>query len=133
MRVFFKFSFEKFYKVTNKLRAQTFFSRIFFCFDHVKVDYQIFLQLNYKERGGKLDFKISVNFVYGSQLLESLVSEAEHVVLFIKLSKQDSWCLFCLVRSNFFVASALEVVIDGNVSGFLQRGAALDERLEFHI
>ena len=133
LRVFFKFSLEKFYKVTNKLRAQTFSSRIFFCFDHVKVGYQIFLQLNHKKGGGKLDFKITVNFVYGSQLLESLVGEAEHVVLLVKLSKQSSGCIFCLFWCNLFVASRFEVVAGGNVCSLVERCTAVDERLKVHI
>jgi hypothetical protein len=53
LRVFFKLSFKKFLKVTNKLRAQTFSLRIFFCLNDIEVRYQMLVQLNHKERGGK--------------------------------------------------------------------------------
>jgi hypothetical protein len=35
LRVFFKFSFEKFHKVTNKLRAQSFSLSDFFCLNDI--------------------------------------------------------------------------------------------------
>lgn len=92
------------------------------------------VKLNHKERGGKLDLKIIVNFVDRPKLLEGLVSETKHIVLFIELPKQYSWCIFRLVWSDFFVVSGLEVVTSGNVCGLIERPAAVDERLKiFHI
>jgi hypothetical protein len=94
----------------------------------------VFVKFNHEKGGRKLDFKIIVNFVHGSQLLESLVGEAEHVTLFIKFSKQYSWCVFCLVWYDFFVASGLEVVTGRKMRSLVERCAAVNQRLEiFHI
>jgi hypothetical protein len=98
--VFFKLSFKKFLKVTNKLRAQTFSLRIFFSLYHIEVGYQMLVQLNHKERGGKQDFKFFINFVDRPELLECLLSETKHVILFIEFPNQDSWRIFRLLRSN---------------------------------
>ncbi len=91
------------------------------------------IKLNHKERGGKLYFKITIDFVDCSKLLESLVSETKHVILFVKISKQYSWRIFGLVWSNFLVLSALEVVASGNVCSLVERCTALNERLKVHI
>jgi hypothetical protein len=92
------------------------------------------VKLNHKERGGKLDLKIIVNFVDRLKLLEGLVSETKHIVLFIELPKQYSWCIFRLIWCDFFVAFALEVVTSGDVCGLIEGGATIDKRLEIlHI
>lgn len=58
------------------------------------------VQLNHKERGGKLYFKFVIKFVDRPELLEGLVSETKHVIFFLELPKQDSWRIFRLVWSN---------------------------------
>jgi len=90
----------------------------------------VFVKSDHKERGGELDFKFAANFVDGPQLLEGLVGETEHVVLLVKLPKQNSRCIFCLVWYDLFVAPKFEVITSGNVCSLVERCPAIDERLK---
>lgn len=73
------------------------------------------IKFNHTKRGAELDLKVIINFVYGPQLFEGMLSEAEHVIFFVKFSKQNSRCIFFLVWYNLFVAPRFEVITSGDV------------------
>jgi hypothetical protein len=94
----------------------------------------VLVKFNYKKRGAELDLKVIINFVYGSQLLEGLICETKHIVLLIKLPKQNSRCISRLVWYDLFVVPGFEVITSGDVCSLMERCTPVDKCLEIvHI
>jgi hypothetical protein len=90
--VFFQVILQKFNNVSNKLRSEPFSTLL--GFNDIEVCQKVSFKFDHKERCSKLNFKFFVHLVDGSQLLESVVSETEHVVFLVEFLQQLSWLVF---------------------------------------